>query len=71
MLGSCVVHPPLSRNEILFGANLLAANAAHVAVCTDPGANVVVVCVAISFDDDRATGVVLGDSRHQLRVVLQ
>src|SRR5213083_133798 len=29
------------------------------------------VSVAISFDDDRATGVVPGDSCHQLRVVLQ
>src|SRR5215472_11212904 len=55
--------PALEQKRNLLRANLLAANAAHVAVRTDPGANEVVACVAISFDDDRATGVILGDSR--------
>ena len=52
-------------------ADLFATHIAYVAMCIDPGANFVVAGYAISFDDDRATGVVLGNSRHQLRVVLQ
>ena len=50
----------------LFGANLFAPGMANVAMGADPGFQVILFCLAISFDNDRATRVVLSNSRHQL-----
>ena len=44
---------------------------AHVTMRADPGVYPIFVGSAVGFDDNGAAGVVLGDFRHQLRVVVQ
>ena len=41
------------------------------AMRADPGVYAIFIGVTVGFDDNRAAGVVLGDFRHQLRVVVQ
>jgi hypothetical protein len=40
-------------------------------VCADPCINLIILYMAIGFNDEGATSMVLGDSSHQLRVALQ
>ena len=55
----------------LFGADLFAPCAANVAVRANPRVDAILRCVAIRFDHDGATGVVLSNFRHKLCVLVQ
>ena len=55
----------------LLGTNLFASGLANMTMRADPGIHAIVWRIAISFDDDGTTGVVLSNFRHQLRVLVQ
>ena len=52
-------------------SKLVCPGTANVTMRADPSLHLVVFGMAIGFDDDRATGVVLRDPGHQLRVARQ
>src|SRR4029077_14145657 len=55
----------------LLGTNLFASCMANMTMRADPGIHAIVWRIAISFDDDGTTGVVLSNFRHQLRILVQ
>ena len=55
----------------LFGANLFLPTTTDVTMRANPGFYAIFIGLAVGFDDNRAAGVILGDFRHQLRIVIQ